>query len=899
MFEFDLIFLGIVRSSTYTEYIEIHNHTKQNIVYQFSFFKVHVMCPFTTKPTIVSSFQSCTLIYIIAIKIILVQVSSFTSIFITTPLLLTKKINEKIELPGHPFNPIWKQNTKIESSHAYWCTNLRSNSRLYSHSSNNANLENNISASTNLPFDNESTYATNFHSLLQHQIESIFNSNEESKDKSFASSSISDLPIFDVIPEINKNLKRKPNLLLEAPPGAGKTTIVPLALLTCPPLSNTSNDEIKKNENKINHIIVVEPRRMATKSASQRMSKLLQSTSKSSSISLSSAIGYMIRGDVQISSSTRITVMTDGILLNKLTSDPELSNIDIIIFDEFHERGVNMDTALALCCECQRQLRPDLRLIVMSATLLGNINDSYDQIKDETMKKNQNMASKLMNVLGGNDQCDIIRSDGRQYPIDIQYWTGTQRQRKQTLPPLAAFMTNQKLLIDTVTDAIMDALTMAPSDGDILVFLPGVREIRKVIQQLTNVHHDHPKLDMVEILPLYGALPKEEQDYVIFSKHNRNNNHNNNHNHNPRRRIIVSSPIAEASLTLDGVTCVIDSGLRREPRCDVDTGMPRLITVRCSQASADQRAGRAGRTQPGLCLRLYSPLEYDTKFESQSSPEILSTDLTPTSLLLSEWGCSSPDEIFNDMPFVDAPSMDLLHKSFQLLQDLDALETIPSVSTTVTSSNQNNDIKPRYRITSHGRNIVKIPTHPRLATAIAKAKDSLSLTVAIATAVILDDELGMRRGRDDPNLKNQVQHMISSTPSSRMGRNMLQYASRVGGKDAKASVLSVMEKCYQNDSFQENVLKNLGPSLLPGFIDLVAQRKGDASYSSSMYSLSLGRSARLDGIQKDAPDFAVILDTTTGDDGKTRIRSFVSIDYETLLEVAKEKTTVFTVPSRG
>ena len=642
------------------------------------------------------------------------------------------------------------------------------------------------------------------------------------------------LPIFDILEDVLTN--EQSNLLLEAAPGAGKTTVVPLALAL--PSSRK--------------IVLVEPRRIATKSAAFRMADMLGE-------SVGQSVGYAIRGESKIGKNTLVQVMTDGVLLNKLREDPELSGIDVVIFDEFHERGVGSDTALALCRESQKLLRPDLKLVVMSATLLGSDSGEDD---DES-----STGAKLLRTLGGQKDCRVLQSPGqRPYPVEIQWLN------KRGSPPLGALLLDSKLLVSTMVDTIEDALRQAPARGDILAFLPGAREIRKVVQQLSRVDAD--------VFPLFGALPKEEQDRAIYGSRN------------GRQRIIVASPIAEASLTIEGVTCVVDSGLRREPRYDVDTGMPRLVTVRCSRDSIIQRTGRAGRTQEGICLRLFSETEWDSddsKFQQHAPPEIHSTDLTPTTLLLTDWGCSRPSEILNDLPFVDPPPKDSLQKAHQLLVDLKALEGL-----------EDGD---RYRVTPDGQTIAKLPTHPRLATCIVEATHNSGdsfLVGAVIAAAVLDDEFGgavVSRGRGSTDLAHAVQKILQAGVSSSTGRIMVRYAGRIGEK-ARQAVTSALQDAPQNDSIMVDVVNSLGEALLPGFIDLIAQYKGEASYGGSSYMLSLGRTARLDDI-RDAGDFLVVTDTSTGDDGKARIRSFVKINSETLERAAVEQDELFTVPSRG
>ena len=655
------------------------------------------------------------------------------------------------------------------------------------------------------------------------------------------------LPIMDIIPEIQEYhglTDPKPNLLLQCPPGAGKTTIVPLAISTC----DTRNS-----------IIMIEPRRVATRNAAFRMASLIGQK-------IGQTVGYSIRGESKVSTTdTVITVMTDGVLLNKLRDDPELTNVNTVIFDEWHERGVGSDTALALVREVQASLRPDLKIIVMSATLLGeetntmmtgdNNIHNYD---NTTLSESQwSTGTKLFHVLGGRESCTILKSEGRQYPISIQF-------AKRSTPLHRVLMNDSKLLVKTMADSIEEGLIRAPSKGDVLAFLPGAKEIRKVIQEL------HTRQIDASIYPLYGSLSKDEQDLAIL-KTDRN-----------KRKVIVSSPIAEASLTIEGVTCVVDSGFKREPRFDPSTGLPHLVTVVCSQDSAIQRAGRAGRTENGYVIRLFSEGDFE-RMNQHSIPEICSTDLVPTVLLLSEWGISMPSQIIEETYFVDLPPIASLHQAYQMLLILEALEeySVP------------NSREKRYRITAHGKHMSQLPTHPRFSNAIMKATSQSPqyLVAAVTVAALMDDDIGGWGG--DSNLGARVKECLSAGPTSAKGRAILKFAARISNT-AKDETLKAMNDARAIELVSEVV----GPALLPGFIDLVAQYKSEASYGGSTYKLSLGQSARLDGC-RDEGKYILVIDTSTGDDGITRIRMYAKIDLNHLNIVSKEYREVYAVQSRG
>jgi ATP-dependent helicase HrpB len=656
----------------------------------------------------------------------------------------------------------------------------------------------------------------------------------------------SQLPIFDILKKARQSLQDRPNLLLEAPPGAGKTTVLPLALLTQVSLWSTKEDDeakpIGENQSKHNEplpqILVVEPRRVAARSAAQRMASILQQ-------STGQTVGYAFRGEARISpETTQIIVVTEGVLLNRLRQDPSLKGVNAIIFDEFHERGVGSDTALALCVEIQRSLRSDLRIVVMSATLFQEQKDQNDNNDKNSTK------SKLLDTLGGEATCKVLVSDGRQFPIVVQW-------ARKGYPPLGVLMKSRNDLVSTMCQAIEEALRLAPAKGDVLVFLPGAREIERVVEELKA------RRVAAEVLPLYGSLPKDKQDYALYPSFASD------------RRVIVASPIAEASLTLERVTCVVDSGLRREPRCDTDTGMPRLVTTRCSKASARQRAGRAGRIQEGLCLRIYPESEFN-RFVDHSPPEVLNTDIVPSLVILSDWGCLSPAEIY-EIPFVDSPEGESLKKAYDTLVSLEVLEETDD---------------DRYRFTDLGQSIVPLPMHPRLAVAVTRANTPEQLAAAVISSSFLDDDTDYK-GEKEPNLVTRIRTLLEGPDSSVRLKSVLQYASRIS-EEAVETVLYFME----NKSEMRNVLDVTGESLLPGFIDLVAERKADASYGGSTYMLSLGRSARLDDT-RDSPEYVVVTETTTGDDGIARIRSYASISSEALHRVATEREVVFTVPSRG
>ncbi len=363
------------------------------------------------------------------------------------------------------------------------------------------------------------------------------------------------LPIDVVLPELRTALTANNAAVLQAPPGAGKTTRVPLALLDAPWLVGQS-------------ILMLEPRRLAATNAARFMAQLLGEP-------VGGTVGYAIRYERKVSKATRIEVVTEGILTRRLQSDPELSGVGLVIFDEFHERNLNSDLALALCRDAQLGLREDLKLLVMSATL---------------------DAAPVAKLLG---DCPLVSSEGRSYPVDVRYLDQEPQGR----------------VGDTVPPAVRRAL--AETAGDLLVFLPGAFEIRRCAEALADL------TSQIDIRPLYGDLPFAEQERAILP--------------GQKRKVVLATNIAETSLTIDGVAVVIDAGLERRPRFDAARGMTSLETVRISRASADQRAGRSGRLGPGVCYRLWTEGTHGALLPF-TPPEVRSADLASLALDLSRWG---------------------------------------------------------------------------------------------------------------------------------------------------------------------------------------------------------------------------------------------------------------------
>ncbi len=412
------------------------------------------------------------------------------------------------------------------------------------------------------------------------------------------------LPVEEILPTLKQRLAESTEVVLEAPPGAGKTTLVPLALLDEPWLAGRK-------------IIMLEPRRIATRNAAYRMASLLGETA-------GQRVGYRMRLDSKISRHTRIEVITEGILTRMLQQDPVLEDVGLVIFDEFHERSLESDLALALCLQGQRLFAGDLsgsrlRILVMSATL-----DSVS-------------IARMLN------DAPIVTSAGRAYPVDIIYG-------RARIP--------EDRVVDRMVATIKQALLDNPTSS-VLAFLPGQGEIHRCTDQLADWLLDS-KISDIHLRPLYGNLSIEQQQQAIAPLTGKQAQH---------QKVVLATNIAETSLTIEGVDIVVDSGLARESRFDPATGMSGLHTVKISRASSEQRAGRAGRLRAGKCYRLWSA-EQQNQLAPHGSPEILNTDLAPFALQLLQWGIDDP----NELSWMDPPPKGPWQQAIDLLQSLAALE---------------------------------------------------------------------------------------------------------------------------------------------------------------------------------------------------------------------------------
>jgi ATP-dependent helicase HrpB len=448
------------------------------------------------------------------------------------------------------------------------------------------------------------------------------------------------LPIDEIIPSLRAALAARTVAVLEAPPGAGKTTRVPLALVDEPWLAGLK-------------LVMLEPRRLAARAAASYMASILGEE-------VGQTVGYRVRGETRISKRTRIEVVTEGVLARMLSADAALEDIGLVIFDEFHERSLHADLGLALVLETQRHLRDALRVLVMSATLDGVA------------------VSALLADEGG--PAPVLRSEGRMFPIETHYRAARRDERIEA----------------TTARVIREALDA--TEGNVLVFLPGAGEQRRVAERLTG-----DTMTGVRVHTLHGSMPLAEQDAALAPARP------------GTRKVVLSTSVAETSLTVAGVRVVIDCGLSRVPRYDASAGLTRLHTVRVSRASADQRRGRAGRTAPGVSYRLWDQHEDHTLLPS-TRPEIVDADLSSLALELADAGISDP----TTLRWLDVPRAGPFAQARALLAQLGALDE-------------------GGRITPHGRRMAALPLQPRLAHLAITAAERGALPLGAAIAALLEE----------------------------------------------------------------------------------------------------------------------------------------------------------------
>jgi len=563
------------------------------------------------------------------------------------------------------------------------------------------------------------------------------------------------LPIDDALPALQAALAAGPFAVLVAPPGAGKTTRVPLALLHAPWRGD-------------GRIVMLEPRRLAARAAAHRMAQALGEE-------VGQTVGYRVRLDAKVSSRTRIEVVTEGVFTRMLLADPELKGVAAVLFDEFHERSLDGDLGLALAKDATA-LRDDLRLLVMSATIDG------------------------ARIAGLLDDAPVIESSGRAFYVATRY---------VDRDPLAK-------LEDEASRVTLEALRSEP--GSALVFLPGEAEIRRTAERLASRLPPN-----AEIAPLYGQLSPAEQDRAIQPAAA------------GRRKVVLATSIAETSLTIEGIRIVVDSGYRRAPAYEPSTGLTTLDTRRVSRAAADQRRGRAGRTEPGVCYRLWNEGQ-NAALEPFDRPEILEADLSGLALDLANWGISDPAAL----AFLDPPPRPAWAEAIGLLKSLEALDA-------------------SGRITEEGRALARMPLHPRLAHMVHRAAAEGDAMTAAELAVLIT-ERGL--GGDDTDLGHRLSRFRTDRGKRADDARALarRWATLVGGGTSTS-----MEA---------------GRHLARAYPDRVAQAAG----ARGRYRLANGRAATLDETDALAASPFLVVADITGTAANGRIRAAASIDRLQIVE---------------
>lgn len=477
------------------------------------------------------------------------------------------------------------------------------------------------------------------------------------------------LPIMEILEEVKSTLQKHNILILQAPPGAGKSTVLPLELLNEPWLQGQK-------------MLLLEPRKIAARSVALRMADLLGEE-------VGQRIGYRVRFESKVSAATQIEVLTEGILTRLIQEDNSLEGVGVVFFDEFHERNLHADLALALAREVQQVLRPDLKIIIMSATL---------------------DHEKLSTLL---DNAPILKSEGRQYPVRI----------------IQESLAKDDHITQKVFRAVLKALK--EQEGDILVFLPGVGEISTVAELLEE------RALACEVHALHGNLTPEEQKRAIMPSRT------------GLRKVVLATSIAETSLTIEGITTVIDSGLSRKSQFDPRSGLSKMVTLPITQDAADQRAGRAGRLGPGLCYRLWDAHAHE-HLAKHRNPEILEADLAPLTLELSSWG----QDNIAAMTWLTPPPAGALAQAKDLLHTMHALE---------------ND-----KISDKGKKMVRLATHPRLAHMFLVAQERGFLPLASDIAAVLEEKDPMHSQNNvDINLRLELLRRFRKNESSGKDKNAL------------------------------------------------------------------------------------------------------------------------------
>lgn len=573
------------------------------------------------------------------------------------------------------------------------------------------------------------------------------------------------LPIETVLPALCAALREKANAVLIAAPGAGKTTRAPLALLN-EPWAKTGK------------LILLSPRRITARAAASQLARQLGEE-------VGQTIGLRVRLESRVSAATRLEVVTEGVFSRMLLADPTLDGVAGVMFDEFHERHLDADLGLTLALDAQAGLRPDLRLLVMSATL---------------------DADRVAGLMGqAEGQAEVIVCEGRSFPVDIRHiGRGAPR-------PIE----------DVMADAIARALREEP--GDVLAFLPGQREIERVRERLEARSLDQS----IDLRPLFGQMDARAQDVAIAPSEP------------GRRKVVLATAIAESSLTIDGVRVVVDAGLARKPKFEPQLGLMRLETMRASQAAVAQRTGRAGRTQPGVCYRLWDAGE-TRALPAYDAPEILEADLSGLALDLAEWGAAP-----SALSWMDAPPPAAFAAAQSVLKDIAAMDQ-------------------DGRLSAHGRQIARLPLPPRLAHMLAAA-GPLSPTAAAAAVLLSEQGLGGREADLSVRLERWRRENGPRARGAMELRRRLQRA--VGGSG-------------------EPDPDDLGAMLALAFPDRIARRRGQ---SGAEFLMANGRAAQLDADDPLSKCEWIVIADATGQAQRARLQAAAALDEATVAVILKQR----------
>ncbi|WP_259780617.1 ATP-dependent helicase HrpB [Aestuariispira ectoiniformans] len=582
------------------------------------------------------------------------------------------------------------------------------------------------------------------------------------------------LPIDEILPDLCTTLAAAPNAVLQAPPGAGKTTKVPLALL--------DQDWLQGRK-----IVMLEPRRLATRAAAHRMAQLLGEKT-------GETVGYRMQLDSKVGPNTKIEVVTEGILTRRLQRDPELADVACVIFDEFHERSLQADLGLALTLDCQAGLRDDLRILVMSATL------------------DADPVAKLL------DDAPLLTSEGRAFPVETRYLPQPDRTR----------------IDDSMVQAVRQALN--EESGSILAFLPGEGEIRRVADRLESGNLP----GNVTVAPLYGALPQTEQDKAIAPTPE------------GQRKVVLATSIAETSLTIDGIRVVIDSGQARVPRFDPNSGLTRLETVPVSMAAADQRRGRAGRLEPGVCYRLWNKAA-EGGMPRFARPEIEEADLTPLTLDLANWGVID----VTSLSWMTTPPPAGISQAQGLLRDLGTLDK-------------------DNRITAHGKQLARLPMHPRLAHMVVTGAEHGLGKLAVEVAALLSErDILQRRGPEalPVDMRLRVRALHGERIAENTHRGSLSRAKALAKQWARSLKHAPQGKL---DIIEED---EIGLLLAFAYPDRIGQRRPGKD---ARYRMAGGKGAVLDNDDPLAGEAFLALAEMAGKTREGRVRLAAPLSKATL-----------------